>query len=150
MSHRRQYPYLMKPVVWSESEEFIRGYRYGVPLLAWHMAPKEKLATRRQLAALGLRPNGQDPAAYLYFWSPRAKKVIFAELFLIAAAAPKRTATPAQHTAIAKANLARRLCPVCGKDAMYVIPRELGKCGTCWLLAEYGTTNPDEIQEYAA
>jgi hypothetical protein len=66
--------------------------------------------------------------------------MVFAELFLITAAKPKRTATPAQHTAIAKANLARRICGTCGRDAGYIVPREHRLCHACWLLTDDGRT----------
>lgn len=135
---RRQYPWVLTNVAWSQCPEFTRGTHQGLPLLSWGLAPADKLATRRQLRVLGLRPNGQEPVAYLYFRYRAAHKRVFAELFLISGAAPKRTATPAQHTALAKANLARRICRECGKDAFYVVPREWGRrCEPCWL------TSPD-------
>jgi hypothetical protein len=135
---RRQCPLVLAEVPWSDSPELIRGTYNGLPLLAWGDAPSGKLATRRQLQAMGLRPNGQEPVAYLYFRYRPAHKRVFAELFLISGAAPKRTATPAQHTALAKANLARRLCRSCGRDPFYVPPAEWGKrCEQCWL------TSPD-------
>jgi hypothetical protein len=137
---KRQYPYVWADVAWSQSQELTRGTHYGLPLLSWGLAPRDVLATRRQLAALGLRPNGQEPVAYLYFRCRRALKVVFAELFLISGAAPKRTATPAQHTALAKANLARRICRSCGRDPLYIPPREWGgRCERCWL------TSPDNV-----
>ena len=131
-------------VPWSQSQEFTRGTHLGLPLLSWNTAPKHLLATRRQLAAMGLRPNGQEPVAYLYFRCRRALKLVFAELFLIAGAAPKRTATPAQHTAIAKANLARRICRSCGRDTGFVPPADWGKrCEPCW------NTSPDNPDNQA-
>lgn len=134
----RQRPYVWADVAWSESRELTRGTHCGLPLLSWGLAPREVLATRRQLTALGLRPNGQEPVAYLYFRYRPAHRQVFAELFLISGAAPKRTATPAQHTALAKANLARRICRSCGKDPFYVPPAEWGRrCETCW------QTSPD-------
>jgi len=131
---------ILRPVSWSESQEWIRGYRHGLPVLSYGDAPRKVLATRRQLRAMQLRPNGQEPVAYLAFRhdTGHGHVAVFAELFLIALAAPKRTATPAQHTALAKANLARRICPTCGRDVMYVIPRELGECHTCWHIREHG------------
>lgn len=131
---KRQYPYVWAEVAWSESRELTRGSYCGLPLLSWGLAPRDVLATRRQLTALGLRPNGQEPVAYLYFRYRPAYRLVFAELFLISGAAPKRTATPAQHTALAKANLARRICRACGKDRFYVPPAEWGRrCEPCWL-----------------
>jgi hypothetical protein len=138
MSHKRVYPWVLADVPWSEWQEFTRGRHLGLPLLSWGIAPRDKLATRRQLAALGLRPGGQEPVAYLYFRCRKACRMVFAELFLIAAAKPKRTATPAQHTALAKANLARRICGTCGRDAGYIVPREHRLCHACWLCTEEG------------
>lgn len=135
---KRQYPYVWATVPWSQCQELTRGRHNGVALLSWNLAPRDKLATRRQLRAMGLRPGGQDPVAYLYFRCRKARTMVFAELFLISGAKPKRAATPAQHTAIAKANLARRICGTCGRDAGYIVPREHGLCHRCWLLAEYG------------
>jgi hypothetical protein len=138
---RRQYPWVLADVPWSACQEFTRGTHDGLPLLSWNTAPKHLLATRRQLAAMGLRPNGQEPVAYLYFRCRRALKLVFAELFLISGAAPKRTATPAQQTAIAKANLARRICRDCGRDRGYIPVREWGKrCEPCWAVCP---DNPD-------
>lgn len=129
----RQYPYVWAQVPWSQCQELTRGTHDGLPLLSWNLAPRDLLATRRQLTALGLRPNGQEPVAYLYFRYRPAHRQVFAELFLISGAAPKRTATPAQHTALAKANLARRICRSCGKDPFYIPPREWGgRCEACW------------------
>jgi hypothetical protein len=58
----------------------------------------------------------QDAVAYLYD---------------IARAAPKRTATPAQWTAIRRAVAARRYCRTCQQDAGYVLPRRWGMCVPC-------------------
>lgn len=145
----RQFPWVLADVAWSPVQEFTRGKHLGLPLLSWGTAPRHLLATRRQLRAMGLRPNGQEPVAYMYFRCRRACKQVFAELFLISTAAPKRIATPAQHTAIAKANLARRICGECGRDAGYVVPREHGKCHPCWETTEYGTTTTTEWADAA-
>ncbi|MGY2025916.1 RRQRL motif-containing zinc-binding protein [Nocardia gipuzkoensis] len=70
---------------------------------AWRAAPAH-LRTRRQLRAAGLRPNGQDPAA-LMVREPagRKRRRLWAYLFDVRLAAPKRTATPAQLAAVEKA-----------------------------------------------
>ncbi|WP_280476244.1 RRQRL motif-containing zinc-binding protein [Nocardia asiatica] len=70
---------------------------------AWRAAPSH-LKTRRQLRAAGLRPNGQDPAA-LMVREPvgRKRRWMWAYLFDVRLAAPKRTATPAQLAAVEKA-----------------------------------------------
>jgi hypothetical protein len=138
----RQYPWVLADVAWSPCREYTRGTHWGLPLLSWGLAPTDKLATRRQLAAMGLRPNGQEPVAYMYFRYRPAHRQVLAELFLISGAAPKRTATPAQRTALAKANLARRICRECGRDAFYVTPREWGRrCESCWAICSDNPAN---------
>ncbi|MFL6144337.1 MAG: RRQRL motif-containing zinc-binding protein [Labedaea sp.] len=147
---------MLADVPWSPCQEFTRGRHYGLPLLSWGIAPRDKLATRRQLRAMGLRPGGQEPVAYLYFRCRTACTMVVAELFLITAAMPKRIATPAQHTAIAKANLARRICGQCGRDAGYIVPRGHGLCHACWLCTDEGRVyasdpaGPDGSAEVAA
>jgi hypothetical protein len=64
------------------------GTRYGIPTYPWRMAP-HGLATRRQLAADGLRPGGQPIAAQI-MWRGRNRRVRAAYLYLIAMALPKR------------------------------------------------------------
>lgn len=72
----------------------------------WRCAPRH-LRTRRQLAAVGLRPNGQDIAGCLPF--RRYGRVYVAYLYDINLAAPKRRATPAQLAALATANRERQI-----------------------------------------
>ncbi|NKY60996.1 RRQRL motif-containing zinc-binding protein [Nocardia flavorosea] len=72
----------------------------------WRCAPTH-LRTRRQLAAAGLRPNGQDIAGVLPF--RRRGRAQVAYLFDVNLAAPKRPATPAQLAALAKATRARQI-----------------------------------------
>ena len=84
----------------------------------WQCAP-EGYATRRQLAALGLRPGGQQPRAEVR-WGRGHQR--FAYLYLVASAKPKRPPTPAQRAALAKAMAARRTCTTCGRDAGYCLP----------------------------
>jgi hypothetical protein len=102
------------------------GSRYGLPTYPYHWAPKD-LLTIRQLRARGLRPGGQQPAAQI-LWR-RGKRVAY--LYLVSLAKPKRTATPAQLTAIAAALRARRTCPDCGQVRPYCIPRSRGACNDC-------------------
>ncbi|MEV6985004.1 RRQRL motif-containing zinc-binding protein [Sphaerisporangium sp. NPDC051017] len=109
------------------------GARYGLPTWPWRMAPPH-LATRRQLTARGLRPGGQYVQGQVLWRSSRYRVrggVRAAFLFDTRLALPKRTATPAQLEALAKANAARRTCPECGTDAGYVLPRHLGICLDC-------------------
>jgi hypothetical protein len=104
------------------------GARYGFPTFPYHYAP-EGLATRRQLRAAGLRPNGQDPVAQILWRHRKHRRVAY--LYPVALAAPKRTATPAQRDAVGKALLARRTCRHCGITRPYYIPRRTGACLIC-------------------
>lgn len=109
------------------------GARYGIPTYPWGMAPAG-LLTRRQLAAQGLRPGGQPIVAQVLWRSRRYHApagVRTAYLYDSRVAKPKRTATPAQLDAIAKACAARRTCPECRQDCGYTIPRSLGICLDC-------------------
>jgi hypothetical protein len=102
------------------------GERYGLPTYPWRWAP-DGLLTTRQLRAHGLRPGGQDIAAQI-LWR-RGKRVAY--LYRVDAAKPKRTATPAQYAAIARALRARRTCISCGREQPYYIPRRYGECLDC-------------------
>ncbi|MBF6341755.1 hypothetical protein IU450_38640 [Nocardia abscessus] len=79
----------------------------GIPTYAWRMAPAH-LRTRRQLAAQGLRPNGQDIAGKVQR-PRRSREPLTAYLYDINRAAAKREATPAQLEALAKATRERQL-----------------------------------------
>jgi hypothetical protein len=100
--------------------------RFPLPTYPYRWAPVG-LATRRQLRAAGLRPGGQDIAAQI-LWR-RGKRVAY--LYHLDQAKPKRTATPAQLAAIAKALRARRTCPTCRQTKTYYIPRRTGECLDC-------------------
>ena len=104
------------------------GSRYGFPTFPFHYAP-DGLATRRQLRAAGLRPNGQPVCAQI-LWRHR-KQVRTAYLYRLDMAAPKRPATPAQLAAVDKALTARRTCRHCGITRAYYIPRSTGACLIC-------------------
>ncbi|MEV5557136.1 RRQRL motif-containing zinc-binding protein [Nonomuraea wenchangensis] len=108
------------------------GDRHGIPTYPWQMAPPH-LLTLRQLAARGLRPGGQGVQAQILWASRRhgAPGVRAAYLYDVRFALPKRTPTPAQLAALAKATAARRTCPKCEQDAGYVLPRHLGICLDC-------------------
>ncbi|WP_245974226.1 RRQRL motif-containing zinc-binding protein [Thermomonospora umbrina] len=109
------------------------GERHGVPTWPWRMAPPH-LATRRQLAAAGLRPGGQDIAGQIMWRSRRARRtggIRVAYLYDVRLALPKRIPTPAQLAALAKALKARRICPRCRTDAGYVLPTRYGMCLDC-------------------
>jgi hypothetical protein len=106
-------------------------YRYG-------FAPSG-LATMRQLSAMGLRPGGFPPVAALA--RPRGRWVAY--LYDVSTAKAKRPMTAAKRRALAAANRARRMCPVCGLDAGYVIPGALGECVTC----HYGPADENNYEE---
>ncbi|PXX52298.1 hypothetical protein DFR70_13330 [Nocardia tenerifensis] len=78
----------------------------GVPVYEWRMAPAH-LRTRRQLAAEGLRPGGQDIAGKVHRDFRRGP--VTAYLYDIKLAAAKREATPAQLAALEKATRERQL-----------------------------------------
>ncbi|MEU6564360.1 RRQRL motif-containing zinc-binding protein [Nocardia nova] len=78
----------------------------GIPVYKWRMAPPH-LRTRRQLAAQGLRPNGQDIAGKVPF--RRHGREYEAHLFDVGKSAPKRPATEAQLAALAKATREHQL-----------------------------------------
>lgn len=107
------------------------GTRYGLPTYPWRMAPAG-LATRRQLAAIGLRPGGQPVAAQVMWQSTRARGGAgVAYLYRVELARPKRVPSVAQLAALGRALAARRTCPECGRDAGYVLPRSWDKCLAC-------------------
>jgi hypothetical protein len=104
------------------------GQRHGLPTFPYRYAP-DGYATRRQLRAQGLRPAGQPIAAQI-LWRHRNQRRV-AYLYPIAGAKARRTATPAQQAAIAKALRARRTCPTCQQVKDYYIPRRHGECLDC-------------------
>jgi len=104
------------------------GSRYGIPTYPWRLAP-DGLATRRQLAASGLRPGEPGPVAQIMWRQWRRDAVAY--LYTVEAAKPKRASSPAQLVALGRALSARRTCPVCRTDVGYVLPRHLGVCLDC-------------------
>ncbi len=107
------------------------GSRYGIPTYPWQCAPAG-LATRRQLAAIGLRPAWQPVAAQVMWHSSRSRcRPGVAHLYRVELARPKRVPSAAQLAALRKALAARRTCPECGQDAGYVLPRHWDKCLAC-------------------
>lgn len=138
----RQYPWVLADVPWTEGQQFTRGTFEGLPLLSWGIAPRDKLATYRQLRAMDLRPGGADPVAVLYFHSRKGMRMVFANLYLIAAAKPVRPMTEARWVAVAAARLARCTCPTCPPDQRvkpYCLPTSIGRCWDCQRANE--TTN---------
>ncbi|MFQ6229944.1 RRQRL motif-containing zinc-binding protein [Nocardia sp. NPDC002869] len=82
-------------------------YRAEVPVYSWRCAP-DHLRTRRQLAADGLRPNGQDIAGVVE--RPRLRgEPLTAYLYDIRLAAAKRKASPAQLEALQRATRERQM-----------------------------------------
>ncbi|TWP51647.1 hypothetical protein FKR81_15090 [Lentzea tibetensis] len=132
----KTFPWVRAQVPWATGWQFTRGTHDGLPLLSYDCAPRDKLATFRQLRAKDLRPNGNDPVAVLYGRHNRSGVTWFASLYLIATAAPVRPMTPAKWTALAKANLARRICADCGHDRLYVVPTSTRQCWTCFEASE--------------
>ena len=104
------------------------GIRFGLPTYPYRGAP-DGYATARQLRAAGLRPGGQPVAAQILWRHAAGRRTAY--LYPTAGALPKRTATPAQRRAIAKALLARRTCRSCGRIRDYYIPRRYGECLDC-------------------
>lgn len=125
------------------------GERHALPTYPWGWARicDPDLATRTQLAQMGLRPGGQEPAAELRWRSRRATRnggVRTALLYRISRAKPKRPMTPAKARALARALRARRYCPTCRRHYRYCMPTSLGQCPNC----EYRTDpEPWELED---
>lgn len=85
------------------------------------------LATRRQLAAVGLAPVGEPVARIVWRRGRR-----HADLWPVATARPKRAATAAQLAALDAALRARRTCTGCGAVASWCLPTRNGRlCAVC-------------------
>lgn len=110
-----------------------RGTFHGYPILTWGWATRCVLATRRQLRAMDLSPGGHDAVAVLVFQHRMpARRRDFAYLFLIEAAAPKRTPTTAQLRAVRAALTARRTCTgPCGQVQPRCVSTTSRMCRTC-------------------
>lgn len=108
----------------------------GLPTFRWRGAP-HGLLTRRQMREEGLAPGGTEPVAQIVCRRGQRFAYLWDRSDLVA----KRVATPAQLVAVAAATAARRLCPTCGRDAGYCIPRSLGECVAC----AYPDTDTDLI-----
>ncbi|MEU7883470.1 RRQRL motif-containing zinc-binding protein [Microbispora bryophytorum] len=102
------------------------GAEFGIPTYPYRMAPSG-LATRRQLAALGLRPGGQDVQAQV-LWR-RGKRVAY--LYNVDQAKPKRVPSVAQLAALERAMKARRTCPRCLRDLGYCLRKRWPACLDC-------------------
>lgn len=92
--------------------------------------PETGLATRRQLRAMGLRPNGQEPAGQIA-WRKGGRRMAW--LYRIELAAPKRVPTLAQEAALDKAMARRQTCPKCLRRYHRCLPlKTLGSCLECY------------------
>jgi hypothetical protein len=125
------------------------GRYAGAPVFRYGWAPSG-LATVRQLAANGLRPGGQDVAGWLV-WGP-TNRPHWAYLYRLDLAVPKRAMTPARWAAVKRCNAAQRMCPTCGHDDGYRIPRSLGECWPCAALRhdQLEDQDPDLLGDEAA
>ncbi|OLT22929.1 hypothetical protein BJF78_32695 [Pseudonocardia sp. CNS-139] len=121
------------------------GRYAGAPVFRYGWAPSG-LATVRQLAADRLRPGGQDVAGWLV-WGP-ANRPRWAYLFRRDLAAPKRPMTAAMRAGIERCNAAQQLCPTCGTDVGYRIPRSLGECWDCAAIARGESV--ESVDQHAA
>jgi len=83
------------------------------------MAP-DGLATKRQLAARGLRPGGAAVVAQIMWKRRRGDGVAY--LYRLAEAKPKRTPTAGNLRAVAAMLAARSTCQVCGLTFEYCLP----------------------------
>ncbi|WP_280254631.1 RRQRL motif-containing zinc-binding protein [Nocardia wallacei] len=127
----------------------VTGERFGLPTYEWRTAPAG-LATYRQLQANGLRPNGQDIAAYLVMPSsgggqPRNAAYLYREDL----AAPKRQATPAQRAALAKATREHQLRAWERRGFNRAAIGEIGDPGPQWDVASSIESGAAEISETA-
>jgi hypothetical protein len=135
---------VLTEVPWDEGTQFTRGRYQGLPLLSWGIAPRDKLATYRQLRAMDLRPGGAGPVAVLFFHSRKGNRMVFASLYLIATAKPVRPMTDAKWCAVAAARAARCVCPTCPPGHQvkpYCLPTSVGRCWDC-LQADQRTAGP--------
>lgn len=104
------------------------GETHDRPTYPYGAAPAH-LATRRQLALVGLRPASPVPDAYLAYRVFRKERV--ASLWDVEAAVPKRRHDTVSQRRVAAMLRARRTCGHCGRTHDYYIPRSLGWCLDC-------------------
>jgi hypothetical protein len=103
----------------------------GMPTFTWDMAPRDVYATRRQLAAMGLRKGGQDVAAEIHCYIKGKFRVVY--LYRIDLAKPQFAKTPAKLAAVQTAAKSRYKCDgPCRRrwPEMEYIPR-FGICNDC-------------------
>jgi hypothetical protein len=127
----RTYPLMLAAVPWSENKEYICGWRNGMPLLRRGCAPRDVLATFRQLRARGLRPGGRDHIAELVTKHRKSSKTNFSRLWLISDAVPVRPMTPAKYAALERAMTVRKTCRDCGDVYGRELPKDCRLCPPC-------------------
>jgi hypothetical protein len=119
---------------------YCRGLWEGLPVFCWRgrpCAPPPGLGTRRQLRAVGMRPAGQDPAAWLLFWHRKAyRRQELAALYRVALAKPVRPMTAGRVLALDAAMTARRTCRRCGQVRDYCVPTSTRQCWECFVATE--------------
>ena len=113
-------------ILWTGEVSQFGRWVNGTRTWPWKWAPSG-LASRRQLAAMGLRPAGQEP--YGRIVCRRGRR--WAWLYRLDLAQPKRQPTPAVRAALTKAMAARRWCGGCRQDVGYCIQVSLGVCMDC-------------------
>lgn len=91
------------------------------PTYPWNGAP-DGLATLRQLAASGLRPNGAPVVAQIVRPRRHGRDDLVGYLYEISAAAPKRPPTEGNLRAIAAMNTALATCRTCDTQFDYRLP----------------------------
>ncbi|WP_280351707.1 RRQRL motif-containing zinc-binding protein [Nocardia abscessus] len=124
----------------------------GIPIYEWRTAPAH-LRTRRQLAAEGLRPNGQDIAAKLHRSRGRSREPMVAHLFDVNLAARKRPASPAQLEALAKATREHQLRAAERHGVDRAEIEQAGDPGPGWntvtsALADYRASSSSALADY--
>ncbi|TCJ88115.1 RRQRL motif-containing zinc-binding protein [Nocardia alba] len=111
----------------------------------WMAAPSH-FKTRRQLRAAGLRPNGQEPVAVMR--RMRRGREVTAYLYDVTKAAPKRTASPAQLLAVAKAVRAHQIRAAERRGLSVTDLDATGDPGSAWT-TEKGNTMSDNTEAAA-
>lgn len=110
---------------------------HDLPTYPWQCAPAN-LATRRQLALVGLRPGTSLPDAYLAYRAGGCERI--AHLWDIDRAVRKRPHDQASKRRVEAMLRARRTCPTCRIERAYYIPRRWGWCLHCQRAWEAGHT----------
>lgn len=127
----RRYALQLEQVPYARDPQFICGWHEGLPLLRRGCAPRDLLATFRQLREQGLRPGGRDPDAVLLTKHTPSGKANFSSLWLISKCVPVRPMTAAKRASIAKALEARRTCRECGEIGYIELPKAHRTCEAC-------------------